>query len=232
MLHRQLGEERGALRAGLGPLNMYTPTHFDERRPERLQQLMHEHPLGLLVTHGPHGLDANPLPFLHDPQAGPHGTLLAHVARANPVWQDAADGEVLVVFQGPQAYVSPNWYPSKAENGKAVPTWNYVVVQARGRLVVRDDVDWLRDVVTRLTARHEAARPAPWQPGDAPPDYLAAMLRGIVGIEITLSSLQGKWKMSQNHPEANRAGVTQGLRAQGGDEAAAVAAWVERSAGP
>jgi transcriptional regulator len=207
---------------------MYTPSHFDETRPEPLQQLLHEHPLGLLITHGPQGLDANPLPFLYDAQPGGAGVLTAHVARANPVWQEAADREVLVCFQGPQGYISPNWYPSKAENGKAVPTWNYIVVQARGTLVVHDDVEWLRGLVTRLTQRHEVSQPVPWQLSDAPPDYLSAMLRGIVGIEIPLSSLRGKWKMSQNHPAANRDGVSRGLRAQG-PEQTAVAEWVERA---
>ncbi len=199
---------------------MYTPSHFDEQRPGPLQQLLHDHPLGLLVTNGPHGLDANPVPFLHDAQPEGPGVLTAHVACANPVWKDAAQSEVLVCFQGPQAYVSPNWYPSKFENGKAVPTWNYIVVQARGRLVVRDDVEWLRRFVTRLTERHESTQAVPWQVSDAPADYLAAMLRGIVGIEIPLTSLRGKWKMSQNHPAANREGVARGLRSRG-DTAAA-----------
>lgn len=208
---------------------MYTPSHFDETRPELLQQLLHDHPLGLLITHGPNGLDANPVPFLHDVQPGSAGVLTAHVARANPVWREAADREVLVCFQGPQAYISPNWYPSKADNGKAVPTWNYITVQARGRLVVRDDVEWLRRLVSRLTQRHEATQAVPWQLSDAPPDYMNAMLRGIVGIEIPLSSLRGKWKMSQNHPAANRDGVSRGLRAQGPD-GTAVADWVERAA--
>ncbi|MBX3621126.1 MAG: FMN-binding negative transcriptional regulator [Rhizobacter sp.] len=210
---------------------MYTPAHFDETRAERLHQLVRDHPLGLLVTHGPQGLDATPLPFLLDAEAGSAGTLRAHVARANPVWREAADTEVLVVFQGPQAYVSPNWYPSKAQNGKAVPTWNYIVVQARGRLRVHDDAAWLRAFVTRLTERHEAAQAAPWQVGDAPADYLEAMLRAIVGIEIPLVSLQGKWKMSQNHPAANREGVAAGLREQGDAQALAVAGWVERATG-
>lgn len=210
---------------------MYTPSHFDETRPEPLQQLLREHPLGLLITHGPQGLDANPVPFLYDAQPEGAGVLTAHVARANPVWKEAAGSEVLVAFQGPQAYVSPNWYPSKAENGKAVPTWNYIVVQARGRLVVRDDLEWLRRLVTRLTQRHESTQPVPWQVSDAPADYLDAMLRGIVGIEIPLTSLRGKWKMSQNHPAANREGVARGLRTQGA-EAGAVADWVEKAAAP
>lgn len=209
---------------------MYTPAHFDEQRPEPLQQLLHDHPLGLLITHGPKGLDANPVPFLYDAQPGGAGVLTAHVARANPVWKEAIDGEVLVVFQGPQAYISPGWYPSKLEHGKAVPTWNYIVVQARGKLVVHDDVAWLRALVTRLTQRHEATQATPWQVSDAPHDYLDAMLRGIVGIEILFSSLRGKWKMSQNQPAANREGVSRGLRERGAQAAAEVADWVERAA--
>jgi transcriptional regulator len=208
---------------------MYTPAHFDETRDAPLQQLLQDHPLGLLVTHGPQGLDAVPLPFMFDARPGAPGVLSAHVARANPVWREAAGSEVLVVFQGPQAYVSPSWYPSKVENGKAVPTWNYIVVQARGRLVVHDDTAWLRRFVTRLTERHEAAQARPWQVSDAPADYLDAMLRGIVGLEIALTSLRGKWKMSQNHTPANREGVSRGLRAQGGDVSLAVAGWVERA---
>lgn len=211
---------------------MYTPSHFDEQRAEPLRQLLHEHPLGLLITNGPHGLDANPVPFLYEPREGTPGVLTCHVARANPVWKESAGNEVLVVFQGPQAYISPNWYPSKFDNGKAVPTWNYIVVQARGRLVVHDDVEWLRHLVTRLTQRHESTQAVPWQVSDAPPDYLNAMLRGIVGLEIPLSSLRGKWKMSQNHPAANREGVARGLHARGTEAEAAVAGWVERSAPP
>lgn len=210
---------------------MYTPAHFSETRTELLHQLVREHPLGLLITLGDKGLDANPVPFLIDVDAGGQAVLRAHVARANPVWREArTDVDTLVVFQGPQAYISPNWYPTKALNGKAVPTWNYITVQARGRLVVRDDAAWLRELVTRLTQRHEAAQPVPWGLSDAPPDYIDAMLRAIVGIEIPLVSLQGKWKMSQNHPAINRDGVSQGLRAQGTDQAQAVATAVVQSA--
>ncbi len=210
---------------------MYNPAHFDETRTELLHQLVRDHPLGLLVTLGDQGLDANPVPFLLDVDAGGQAVLRAHVARANPVWREArTDVETLVVFQGPQAYISPNWYATKAESGKAVPTWNYITVQARGRLVVRDDVAWLRDLVGRLTQRHEAAQAQPWNVGDAPPDYIDAMLRAIVGIEIPLASLKGKWKMSQNHPAINREGVSGGLREQGSAQALAVAAWVEQAA--
>jgi transcriptional regulator len=208
---------------------VYTPNHINEARPEVLHQLVHDHPLGLLITLGAQGLDANPIPFLLDTEPGGTTVLRAHVARANPVWREArTDVDTLVVFQGPQAYVSPNWYPSKAENGKAVPTWNYITVQARGRLVVRDDAEWLRGFVTRLTQRHEAAQAQPWAVSDAPAEYIEAMLRAIVGIEIPLSSLTGKWKMSQNHPAANREGVARGLQAQPGGQA--VADWVKRAA--
>lgn len=211
---------------------MYTPSHFKEERPELLHQLVREHPLGMLITLGDQGLEANPIPFLLDVDASGQAVLRAHVARANPVWREArGDIDTLVVFQGPQAYISPNWYATKAENGKAVPTWNYITVQARGRLVVRDDVVWLRELVTRLTQRHEEATQAqPWALSDAPPDYIDAMLRAIVGIEIPLTSLQGKWKLSQNHPAVNREGVSKGLRALGGDRASAMAAAVEQAA--
>lgn len=208
---------------------MYLPTHFAETRPEVLQAALRDHPLGLLITQdGAHALDANPIPFLLDAGRGPHGTLRGHVARANPVWREARrDAESLVVFQGPQAYVSPGWYPSKAEHGKAVPTWNYVTVAARGTLRVVDDRDWLRGLVGELTARHEAAQAVPWHVDDAPPDYIDAMLAAIVGIEIELVSLQGKWKTSQNRPAKDREGVAQALRRQDGDDAAAMAALVE-----
>ncbi len=210
---------------------MYTPAHFMEERPAVLHQLVHDHPLGLLVTLSDLGLDANPLPFLLDVDASGQAVLRAHVARANPVWKDArTDIKTLVVFQGPQAYISPNWYATKADNGKAVPTWNYITVQARGRLVVRDDATWLRTLVTRLTQRHEATQAQPWGLSDAPPDYIDTMLRAIVGIEIPLASLQGKWKLSQNHPAVNREGVSSGLRALGGDQALTMAAAVEQAA--
>ena len=192
---------------------MYLPTHFEEKRPEVLHELVRAHPLGLLVTHGVAGLQANAIPFVldADPAAGP-GILRGHVARANPVWHEASrEAESLVVFQGPQAYISPSFYASKVEHGKVVPTWNYVMVQARGTLRAIDDAAWLHAFVTRLTERHEAARAKPWAVSDAPADYITSMLRAIVGIEITLSSLTGKWKVGQNRSAADRAGVAQGL---------------------
>jgi transcriptional regulator len=193
---------------------MYLPSHFEEKRPEVLGEMLRAHPLGLLVTQDATGdMAANAIPFLldADPAGGP-GILRAHVARANPLWREArGDIDSLVVFQGPQAYISPSFYPSKAEHGKVVPTWNYVMVQARGKLRAIDDADWLRTFVTRLTERHETPRADPWAVSDAPADYITTMLRAIVGIEIALTSLSGKWKVSQNRSAADREGVARGL---------------------
>ena len=221
---------------------MYLPAHFEEARPEVLHELVRSHPLGLLVTLGPAGLQANPVPFILD--AAPEGegdaraaVLRAHVARANPVWREArTDVESLVVFQGPQAYISPSMYPTKAATGKVVPTWNYVMVQARGTLRVLDDAPWLHALVTRLTDRHEATRAVPWAVSDAPADYVDTMLRAIVGIEITLTALTGKWKVSQNRNAADRDGVAAGLHAQAEQtndpDAAAMADQVARARTP
>jgi transcriptional regulator len=202
---------------------MYQPAHFVESRPEVLQRLIREHPFGLLVTDGASGLAANGVPFLLDPDpAGGPGVLRAHVARANPVWREArSDRDSLVVFQGAQGYISPAWYPSKAEHGKVVPTWNYVMVQARGRLRAADDKAWLRAFVTRLTDHHEDGRATPWAVTDAPADFIETMLGAIVGIEIPLSSLIGKWKVSQNRSAADRAGVAAGLLRERDDSALA-----------
>jgi transcriptional regulator len=204
---------------------MYLPTHFEESRPEVLHALLRAHPLGLLITQDAAGaLAADSVPFVldvssADPAAGP-GVLRAHVARANPLWRAArTDTESIVVFQGPQAYISPSMYPSKAATGKVVPTWNYVMVQARGRLRAIEDPAWLHAFVTRLTDRHERTRPLPWQVADAPADYVDTMLGAIVGLEIELTAITGKWKVSQNRSAADRAGVADGLRAQGHAEA-------------
>ncbi|SHM79780.1 FMN-binding negative transcriptional regulator [Rhizobacter sp. OV335] len=196
---------------------MYMPRHFEETRPEVLHELVRSHPLGMLITQDADAiLSANPVPFLLEHDDGGRAVLRAHVARANPVWQAARrDVDSLVVFQGPQAYVSPGWYASKAEHGKVVPTWNYVMVQARGRLQVHEDAPWLLSLVTRLTQRHEAALPRPWAVADAPADFIDGMLRAIVGIEIPLDALIGKWKVSQNRSTADREGVAAGLREQG-----------------
>lgn len=197
---------------------MYLPSHFAETRSEVLHALMREHPFATLVTQGDDGLTANHLPLHLAADAGPCGALQGHVARANPLWRDSAETEVLAIFHGPQAYVTPSWYATKRVDGKAVPTWNYVVVHARGRLRVIDDPVWLRRQLETLVASHEAGFAEPWQIADAPPDYIEKMLGAIVGIEIAISDLSGKWKTSQNQPAINRAGVAAGLRRQGSDD--------------
>ena len=202
---------------------MYLPAHFAEDRVEVLQALMREHPFATLVSKAGDGLVADHLPL----QLSADGTrLLGHVARANPLWKTAVGQDVLVIFQGPQAYISPSWYPSKREHGKAVPTWNYVVVHARGRLSTIEDPQGLRSLLDDLVNRHEGELAEPWQVSDAPPDYIEKMLSAIVGIEIGISSLAGKWKTSQNQPAANRAGVVAGLRERGTDHADDMAALV------
>jgi len=198
---------------------MYLPGHFAETRSEVLHALMRERSFATLVTQGGNGLNADHLPLHFAAGIGPHGVLHGHVARANPLWREAADSEVLVIFQGPQAYVTPSWYETKRADGKAVPTWNYVVVHARGRLRAIDDPVWLRALLETLVERHEAPLPEPWHIADAPPDYIGKMLGAIVGIEIVISEISGKWKTSQNQPGVNRAGVVAGLRQQGTDDA-------------
>jgi transcriptional regulator len=203
---------------------MYQPEHFKETRPGAMQQLIREHALGTLVTLGLDGLNANHLPFDFDPEPAPFGTLRAHVARSNPVWRDLVSNvDVLAVFQGPSAYISPGWYPTKHEHGRAVPTYNYMVVHAYGPLRVVQDVVWLRALLGRLTDRHEAGMPQPWQVDDAPEDFIEKMLTAVVGIEIPVVRLIGKWKLSQNQPPENRIGAEHGLRAQGGEQAKAMA---------
>lgn len=202
---------------------MYIPSHFNESRIDVLHGLVRQHPLGTLVTMGASGLNANHIPFEID-AGGEHGVLRAHIARANPLWKDySPDVEALVIFQGAQGYVSPSWYPTKEVDGRAVPTWNYMVVHAYGPLKVIDDATWIRSQLERLSGQHEAGRTHPWTIDDAPADYIEKLLKAIVGIEIPISRLAGKWKVSQNQPEVNRAGVVQGLREQGGDAACAMA---------
>ena len=206
---------------------MYNPSHFEETRPEVLRDLMVTHPLGALVTLGSTGLDANHIPFEFAVDGGPHGTLRAHVARANPVWKDfSRDFDALVIFQGPSSYITPSWYETKKETGKVVPTYNYCTVHVHGPLIVRDDREWLRGMVTRLTQRFESARPEPWAVADAPVDFIDQQLAAIVGIEIPISRIAGKWKVSQNRPAADRAKVVDGLQAQGAAESNAMAGLV------
>ncbi len=201
---------------------MYTPAAFALHNPQELHRILREHPLGMLVTHGESGLDANHIPFEFDPDTGPLGTLRAHVARANPVWQQVASGSrVLVVFRGAAAYVSPNWYPSKHETHRQVPTWNYEAVHAHGIFTVHDDERYVRGVVARLTRRHEATEPRPWKMADAPADYMDSRLREIVGIEVAITALEGKSKMSQNKEARDREGVAQAYEARGQEDLAA-----------
>jgi transcriptional regulator len=190
---------------------MYQPPHFREDRLDVQHKLIVAHPLGLIVSIGPEGLIANPLPFLLDPQVAPFGKLRSHLARANSQWQNLDGQAVLVVFQGVNTYVSPSWYQTKQDTGKVVPTWNYAIVQARGIAHVLDDRSWLSKQVGQLTTEHEAKQPIPWAVGDAPADYISAQLKGIVGLEIAITSIEGKWKVSQNRPEADRRGVAEAL---------------------
>jgi len=211
---------------------MYQPPHFREDRLEVQHALIRMHPLGLLVSAGPGGLMANPVPFLLLPDASERGTLHCHVSRANPHWRElGAVEDCLVVFQGPQQYITPSWYETKRETGKVVPTWNYATVHAWGKPRVIEDTEWLRRNVEGLTRSHEGARPAPWAVDDAPPEFVATQLRGIVGIEIPIARIEGKWKVSQNRPEADRAGVVAGLREQG-TASESMAALVAERAGP
>ena len=202
---------------------MYLPAHFAETRPEELHRVIREHPLGMLVTPGEAGMDADHIPFEFDPGAGANGVLTAHVARANPLWQRCPTGtQVMVVFRGAQAYISPSWYPSKHEAHRQVPTWNYEAVHVHGTLTVRDDERFVRGLVARLTRRHEATEPQPWKMGDAPPDYIDSMLRNIVGIEIAVTTMTGKSKLSQNKDERDRLGAADALAARGQAELAAL----------
>ncbi len=209
---------------------MFVPPQFEEARTDVLAALIRVHPLGTLVTLGAGGLNANHLPFLLDPAPAPHGTLIGHVSRANPAWRDFDPKvQALAVFQGAESYITPSWYPTKQQTGKVVPTWNYAVVHAYGLLRIVEDSARLRVIVERLTAQHEAARPNPWQVSDAPPEYIEQMLRGIVGIEIEISRLVGKWKTSQNRDAADREGVVEGLRESGDPNSAAMSELVRRS---
>lgn len=192
---------------------MYVPSSFREEHIGPLQALIQAHPLGLLITHGISGLQATPVPFQLYPDEGQYGVLRAHLARANPHWRELSDDtECLVMFQGPDAYVTPSWYPGKAVSHRAVPTWNYIAVEVRGRARALADPAWLRRQLEDLTRQHEGIRPEPWSMADAPADYIAAQLQAIVGIEIPIARIEGKWKLSQNRTADDRQGVITGLR--------------------
>ena len=194
---------------------MYLPAHFEETRPEILHALMRDCPLATLVVSGADGLDANHVPLQLVAVPGEPDRLRGHVARANPLWKQAAGGiPALAIFHGAEAYVSPGWYPTKQRHGKAVPTWNYAVVHAHGTLRAIDDAGWLRAQVGALTRAHEAGREKPWHVGEAPADYIDGMIKAIVGIELTITRLTGKWKTSQNQPAENQLGVIAGLQGE------------------
>jgi transcriptional regulator len=203
---------------------VYAPPHFRENRVEVLHAAIRAAPFANLVTMGNEGLDATPLPLMLDLSDGAQGSLIGHVARANPQWR-TTDGahEALVIFSGADGYITPSYYETKRLTGKVVPTWNYVTVHVRGRITFSQEPDVLLDLVRRLTDRHEGERAAPWAVSDAPADFIASQLRAIVGVRVEITALTGKWKMSQNRSPADRAGVVAGLRADGGPAAEAVA---------
>jgi transcriptional regulator len=206
---------------------MYVPSHFKEDRVPVLHEAIAKAGLATLVTFGPAGLDASHVPMLLDRESGPLGTLYGHIARPNPQWRGAApDLLALAVFVGPDAYVTPSWYATKQRTGEVVPTWNYVAVHAHGRVRFFDDPERLLGLVTKLTEVREAARPKPWAVGDAPDEYIRAHLKGIIGFELPIERLEGKWKMSQNRSAEDRTGVAEGLEREGGEVGASVAVLV------
>ncbi|MBO6726489.1 MAG: FMN-binding negative transcriptional regulator [Rhizobiaceae bacterium] len=193
---------------------MYQPPHFIETDRSTLHALVRTYPLGLLISTTEAGPVADPIPFLLDPEIGENGRLRCHVARANPHWKLIAgqpEKPVLIVFQGANAYVTPSWYETKRETGKVVPTWNYAIVQVRGTARVMDDKAWLAQQIRDLTVTREAGLPEPWAVEDAPAPFIDAQLKGIIGIEIDIASIEGKWKVSQNRPISDRVGVASGL---------------------
>lgn len=193
---------------------MYVPAHF-AMNEAAVQRMLAAPGAADLVTATPSGLQATLLPFVYDPDVGEHGALLGHLARSNDQWRAEVLGEALVILRGPDAYVSPGWYPSKAEHGRVVPTWNYVTVHVHGRLVLHDDPQWVDALVRRLTDQHEAERSAPWSVDDAPSAYVAGQLRAIVGVELVITRVEAKAKLSQNRPAADIDGVVAGLTARG-----------------
>jgi len=211
---------------------MYLPSHFAETRVDVLHDLIRAHPFGTFVVLASNGLDANHIPFEIDPEPAPFGTLRGHLARANPIWKDfSSQVDALAIFQGPHTYISPSWYPTKKEHGKVVPTWNYAVVHATGPLRVIDEQAWVRRFVEQLTTRHEAHRSDPWKVTDAPADFVDTMTSAIVGVEIPIAQLTGKWKVSQNRPEKDRAGVVQGLLQNRSEDSTSMAELVGQKKG-
>ena len=194
---------------------MYQPTLFQEERIGVLYHLMRSFPFATIVTSGSHGIEANHLPFVLKVAGTESGHLHGHVARENPLWRSGADSEVLVIFQGPQHYITPSWYPSKKKHGRVVPTWNYAVVHAYGSFHVHDDRAWVHAHLGDLVEQQESGRDNSWAIEDAPDDYIAGMINGIVGFAVSIDRLEGKWKASQNRDETDRSGVINGLKSEG-----------------
>jgi transcriptional regulator len=211
-------------------MTMYNPPHFRNDDVAALHAAIRAHGFGSLVTVGADGIEVSHVPMLVDPAPAPYGTLIGHLSKANEQWRRARpDVPALAMFLGPDAYITPAWYATKQESGKVVPTWNYVAIHASGALRFFHEPERLLGVVTRLTDAHEAGRAEPWKVTDAPDDYVAGMLKGIVGFELTITKLDGKFKMSQNRPALDRAGVVEGLARDGGETKAAVARLVSES---
>jgi transcriptional regulator len=209
---------------------MYAPSHFNESRTEVLHEFIAQHPLALMVAASATGLQANHIPLMLAPGNGGNGILKGHIARGNSMWKDVpSSSEVLAVFQGPSQYISPNWYPSKREHGRVVPTWNYAVVHVHGSLTWIQDKAWLRTLVETLTDRHESGQAAPWRVSDAPEEYIQQMLAAIVGFEIAITRMTGKWKLSQNRSPAERAGIVAALSALPDDASREMAVLVEQA---
>lgn len=210
---------------------MYIPKQFEEPSVDAMRDLIRAYPLATIVTNSVDGLNANHIPLHLAESEGPYGALWGHVARANPMLSDIVDGvEVLAIFHGPDAYISPSWYSTKKETGRVVPTWNYVAVHAYGELRVVDDASWLRAQLDALTLENEAAFSEPWAIADAPPDYIEKIMAAIVGVEMVITKLLGKWKVSQNQPPQNQSSVIAGLRDGGFSTQDAMAALVEKAA--
>lgn len=208
---------------------MHVPSHFEQPSVEAMQALIAANPFATLITLGAEGLCGNHIPMELRKEPQPYGTLVGHVARANPVWRELANSsEALVIFQGVNTYITPSWYPSKKETGMVVPTWNYVVVHAHGNLRVIDDPQWIKAHVDNLTHYQEASFSHPWAVSDAPGEYIQKLIGNVVGIEMPITRLVGKWKVSQNRPEPDRAGVVEGLREIGTAAALQMAELVER----
>lgn len=200
---------------------MHLPHYFEETRTEVLHEFMRAHPFAILLTQSADGLEADHLPFVLATSPSPR--LQGHIAKGNTLRARQENAEAMVIFQGPQAYISPSWYPGKQETGNAVPTWNYAVVHVRGQLRMIEDPQWLRQHLEALTNDHEAARPIPWKLEDSSADFTNRLMQGIVGIEIFITSLTGKWKLSQNRSASDRAGLIAGLEQEGQAEAQALA---------